>query len=269
MPGGLATRFQEFQISEIIPKIARAIREQKKIKIWKKEEGVASSFLLSLDGNQLIFEKFPDFIKDEDEFLFSFSLDEMTYLCKGYVLDLVDGLCNVSGKVYRTEKRSKERLLTYPTHRIFISFFIKNQADGGNVLSFQGHKNSELKFLKDFDSENPTPMQFRVVDLSMEGMSIFANKFEAPFFEERIGNYVDVLNLLSFENREIQLEGLKVIYSVDYMNPRAKDASMKKIGLQFVKNEFITDFLQDKIDSGEYLVETEEQFELFLNDLGE
>ncbi len=56
---------------------------------------------------------------------------------------------------------------------------------------------------------------------------------------------------------------------VDYVNPRAKKVPMKKVGLKFENNEFVTDFLQNKIDSGDYLLETEEQFEIFLNSLGE
>lgn len=269
MPGGLGVKFQEFKISEIIPKVARVIRDQKKIKIWKKEEGMASSFLLSLSGAELIFQGLPDFLKNDDVFLFSFGLDEMTYLFKARVVNYDSSLCVIEGNVYRTEKRINERLLTYPNHRIFLSFFMREESKSDNVLSFQGHKNEELKFLKDFTSENPTQLQFRIMDLSIGGVSLFVNKNEAIFFEERMGSYVDVLNLLSFDNREVQLEGLKVVYVVDYVNPRAKKVPMKKVGLKFENNEFVTDFLQNKIDSGDYLLETEEQFEIFLNSLGE
>lgn len=269
MASSLGVKFQGFLLSEILPKIARAIKEQVSVKIWNEEEARASSFFTFVHGNQINLEKIPSSFKNEDTLLMSFSLDEVHYFSRIRILDREKGLIESTGKFYRTEKRENERLLTFPGHTLFLE--IENEQEvGSNVISFQAHKNDDLKFLKDFHRESELVLKYRVTDFSKNGLSFFINANEEEVFANFINQKFPKECYLRVEDNEsFLLDDLEIVYIVTYVNPRASQAPMKKVGVHFSSNSQSNEYLEQFLNDSDYILEVEEQFEMFLKNEGQ
>jgi len=215
------------------------------------------------------------------QLLLNATVKGVDYFTKGVVLKVENGEFEIalSENVFKLEKRTSERLLAFPHHQIYAYFkFAGESVSEDNVLSlnrfkeenkkiyekFQSLKNqkeiSAIEALKDF---NPDELVgFRALDLSLNGVSFLANEKEALFFDDR-KKEIDFVILV--DGKPYRLSRARVVYKVDFLNPRAGSVSMFKIGLQFDDNKVFKDNLKGLIEDYDNLEELQREFEEYLD----
>ncbi len=160
------------------------------------------------------------------------------YFSEGITIFTHDEILNLDlktlGKVYSMEQRDQERLLTIPHHQVYL--YLKTEAENvpSNVLPLP-HFKTDLKKFVEFErqlSKTATSDElvgFRVLDLSLNGLSLIANKEELELFksfQERPAN-----GTLMFDESSFYLKKIEYVHSISYVNPRARLIPMFKVGL--------------------------------------
>lgn len=187
--------------------------------------------------------------------VYGYELHGVKYLGKGF---LKGNSLTVKSGSYRLEKREHERLMVWPHYKVHAYFSLEDRNSNVESInkSIRDAKKSfnrfmELKSKKINGSGEVTGM--RVLDVSRTGLSFLANRSEVEFFS--VGRSHEIL--LDFNG--MKLEGIEatVVYTVDYIDPKAKSVRMYKVGMNFNSpNEMLNRKLE------EYLGKEIEVFDL-------
>lgn len=186
---------------------------------------------------------------------------------------------SVSGKVvfifdnilYRSERRSSFRLMTFPIYEVYATFFLDKVYDGGNIFEFKsGQSQTGLfkNFLKLVEPQNPnlatpqnkTPLQIRVQDFSATGMSIHIGDVESPYFsKDQVFKYIHLV----FLDEVIVINEARIVYVVDFIGD--KGLKKMKVGIHFENlSESVDAELSKKINKLLREVDSNKEFENFL-----
>lgn len=172
-------------------------------------------------------------------------------------------------KIFMVEKRKYPRYLCYPEDEVFFVVDIpKPKAAQADVLEFDREKRQEMSFLKRFREkienkglkykEGFETLKFRVLDISKRGLALYCSDDEFQFYnlEQHLKTgYI----LVNDQIYNVNIE--RIIYDVDYLLPRAKSISMKKIGLGLEENDVLNDYLEKLENSTVILTQSEKDFE--------
>ncbi len=170
--------------------------------------------------------------------LCSFELRGMIFFSQVILLKSIMGhnVLHFNDILFKSEKRSSYRLLTYPIYEVWAEFDLGESYQGGNVVSLKS-KTSTTGLFKNFlslveneDGEKPlSTIKLRVQDLSATGMSIHISDVESKYFsKDFIFKNVNII----FKEETIQIPEVKVVYVVDYVSGD-KNLKKFKVGLNF------------------------------------
>lgn len=270
---------------DVFQRLSNHASERGDVRIWTKGNDPIWANLLSADKKENIILN----IRAEEisagyvnrQLLLNATVKGVDYFTKGVVLQVEDGKFELalSENVFKLEKRTSERLLAFPHHQIYAYFkFATKDAAEANVVSlnrfkeenkkiyekFQSLKNqNEIASIEELKEFNPDDLVgFRALDLSLNGVSFLANQNEATFFSDK-KKEIDFVILV--DGKPYRLNRAKVVYKVDFLNPRAGSVSMFKIGLQFDDNKSFKTDLKGLIESYDNLEELQREFEEYLD----
>lgn len=198
------------------------------------------------------------------ELLFHFMQNSVQYFSCGIFKKINDDLSlEITGEVFKREKRKNERLLAFPHHQVFAYFSLGKETPAENVISldksFDKKKDIFEKFLKR-DSIHLGMSGFRILDISQNGFSFTASKNERNYFSEGKSYQVQ----LQFNGQIFSELEVRVIHAVDYIDPRYSHISMFKLGCEVIKNdEMLIDKISRLLGEESKKVEVSSEFENF------
>ena len=279
------TNFLELEIEEVITKIQMLADNKEVVKIWTK--GNDSSFYRLCD---LLVLKLPDksdvlmsfFSEGEDrdatligkKAFISFHFNEVDYFAEGMMIKDESNdkiILRLEGKVYRSEKRGNERLITFPHHQVYAYFKIIQQEES-NVVSIN---RTDEKEYKDFKVKQKTDLKeklsrkiddledlvgFRTLDISKNGIAFVVGENESIHFKEekKLSFYI------LFNNEVFLIKGSKLVYKVNYLSG-SENQNRLKIGLTYNPSEKLTNHLSEVLSKSSSPDLTQKEFEDFVD----
>jgi len=201
------------------------------------------------------------------EVLFSFEIRGMNFFSRATLnKNLVDQVVlEVNSDLFKSEKRSSYRLMTYPIYEVFAEFNLKESYEGGVVFDFKSKTNQtglfknflKLVDTKENDDQNNT-LKFRTQDISTTGLSLNIGQLETQIFpKDTIFNDVKLI----FKDEVITIPEVKVVYVVDYVGVDRK-VKRFKVGMHFPKlSTLIGDQIGRKINELLRQIDSNKDFE--------
>jgi hypothetical protein len=182
----------------------------------------------------------------------------------GKIVFIFDGI------LYKSERRSSFRLMTYPIYEVYGIFPLDQSYQGGNIVQIKSGQ-SQTGLFKNFlklvepdtkqeSEEDGSILKIRIQDFSTTGLSIHVGEIEKKYFPK------DMLfkNMqLSFTDDVIVIPEAKVVYIVDFIG----DKGLKKIkvGIHFENlTTQVDEALGKKINKLLRDVDSNKDFENFL-----
>jgi hypothetical protein len=188
------------------------------------------------DRNEIILDSKDNLFPSGTRILCSFELRGMYFFSEAIFQTSLSRNCVLQFvfDVFKSEKRSSYRLLTYPVHQVTAEFPIENVEEGGKVVDLKT-KTSQTGLFKNFlkmienNEDGTRGLKLRLQDVSTNGMGIHIGDLEAKYFT-RDTVFRDVV--ISFPEESIIIPEVKVVYVIDYIGV---DRNLKKykVGLHF------------------------------------
>lgn len=272
MNDSTGTYFQELNQQEKLSKLSNLVSNKHEITIWKKGEKEREKYVpldFSRERVEIIIQSNSSLKKNKDV-LFSFKLNGLNFFGKGKIkyLNGKQYVLVVEDKLFKSERRSTFRLLTYPHHQVYIAIHIPDEeVSKSNVLSLNS-KMSQTNLFKNFlkiinnDEEGKYRegyFPFRVIDISVTGLAFQIGELEASLFPE--GRLVEEI-FIDFNGEEIEIPKVKVVYNVSVLHSNTQQRT-KKIGLHFLDIDTNLDLRLGAIINGA-LRDVESEFEDFI-----
>ncbi|GAB4404192.1 MAG: hypothetical protein OHK0056_00030 [Bacteriovoracaceae bacterium] len=281
----MENNFVKLEISEIINKFHRLVKEKVQIKLWKKgEDSIAFKTkqvrVLKSDSRITMV-----FFSENSEFenaninqtlYISFELNDMAYFSEGRI-SLVDEdqfEFVISDPVYRTESRINERLITFPHHKVYAFFDVPNGVkESTNIVplkkssspGYDGYKLQQKERLYNLLESKIGPsthlIDFRVLDISLSGIAFLVQSAHKKYFEKLTGIEFFIL----FEEEVFKIEGAKTVYIVDFLNqnPEKDTESLFKVGMTYLPQSLLAQKINTIIKSSEKFDTMRKEFESF------
>ncbi len=175
-----------------------------------------------------------------------------------------------NGILFKSERRSSFRLMTYPIYEVYGLFPLDESYKGGNVVQLKsGQSQTGLfkNFLKLVDpgapaekADDKSNLKIRVQDFSTTGLSIQVGEIERKYFPK---DFTFKEMQLVFVDEVIVIPNAKVVYVVDFIG----DKGLKKIkvGIHFENpTTKLDETLGSKINKLLRDVDSNKDFENFL-----
>lgn len=278
--------FIKLTTEELSNKIALLVSNRDRVIFWKTSpkyfEGKAAHFHyrghIALTLHQAI-----STIRLQDEVVcLNFTLNDIDYFLRGKVIDHNDETQEITMELeeecFRVEKRSRERLLTYPVYEVYAYLKFK-KAQTGNVIFFNKgeqknrdffseidnlQKNRIASLSKDLETEGEEDLiGFRVEDLSSTGLSFFANAKEKEMILDPLADKPFSL-VLNFEMQVFHLEEAVIVYKMHYINSQFQGVPMFKVGISFRHSPSLKRKIEDISGITVDLVDYQKEFEEFI-----
>ena len=278
--------FTKLTSGELSNKIALLVSNHGRVIFWKTSpryfEGNAFSFEFK-NKIYLNIERVGIPIRIMNETIcLNFTLNEIDYYLRGKVVEQEEGNSKIKIELFeycfRVEKRSRERLLTYPVYEVYtyLKFKIKNNS---NVIMFNKSENKDRDFFTEIDShqknkiasisqelnssEEEDLIGFRVEDLSSNGLSFFASAKEKELIFDELQNESFTL-VLNFEMQVFNLLEAVVVYKMNYINSQFSGIPMYKIGINFKHSPSLKRKIEEISGITVDLMDYQKEFEEFI-----
>lgn len=201
--------------------------------LGKQNEGMAGTMEFVSD-QPLLFD-------GQTPLYFSFVLSRIKYFAQVKIQSLSStGMANhyqlqLVSELFRTEKREHERLMVYPLYRA-LAYFALPTTIASNITSIHGKSNDQgesfarylkKKFFVDEKWGEMTGLQ--IIDISASGLSCIANPQEAELLMERESAPL----VIDLKGQFYRVSQSRIVYNVDYIDPRFQKVRMRKIGIEF------------------------------------
>ena len=174
-----------------------------------------------------------------DVVLTSFELRGMNFFTEAVFQISIGGhtVLQIKNTLFKSERRSSYRLLTYPIYDVWAEFNVGEAYKGGVVVNLKSKVNQtglfnnflQLVGDKSNDVTNGNVMRIRIQDLSTTGMALHVGELENQYFQKDVV-YNDVT--LKFKDDVIVVPEVKIVYLVNYIS-NDKNLKMYKVGLHF------------------------------------
>lgn len=247
--------FIKLTSEELSNKIALLVSNHERVIFWKTSpryfEGRASSFEVK-NRIYLVLEKTEIIVKLLNEKIcLNFSLNEIDYYLRGKVIEQNADDQKIKVELeehcFRVEKRSRERLLTYPVYDVYA--YLKYQkVNKTNIIMFNKSEQKSRDFFSEIDNiqknkitsisrdlnldDEDDLIGFRVEDLSSNGLSFFASSKEKELVLDEL-EAKDFSLVLSFESQVFNLLEATIVYKMNYINSQFSGVPMYKVGINF------------------------------------
>lgn len=225
------------------------------VTVWikgQKEKHSIKTSRFDKDHSVLILDTKSDLYPENTHLLCSFELRGMTFFSQ-IIFQKSAGNYSVlkfSDDLFKSERRSSFRLLTFPLYEVWAEFNLNEVYEGGKVIDLKSKTPSTTTGLfKNFlnlvgseDESGNQALRIRVQDLSATGMAIHIGELEAQYFSKDVSFHAV---RLKFSDEVINLPEVKVVYLVDYIGSD-KNIKKYKAGLTFPNLPVATDDLLSK-----------------------
>ena len=271
---------------ELSSKIALLVSNHDRVIFWKNSpryfEGVASSFIVK-NHIYLNLEKIDIPLRVINETIcLHFTLNEIEYFLRGKVVEQIEDGPQITIELeehcFRVEKRSRERLLTYPVYDVYA--YLKFQKkENANVIFFNKGEQKTRDFFSEIDNlqknkiaqlseqlhtgDEEDVIGFRVEDLSSNGLSFFASSKEKEIVLDVIEKETFSL-VLNFEMQVFNLEEAIIVYKMNYINAQLSGVPMYKVGINFKHSPSLKRKIEDISGITVDLVDYQKEFEEFI-----
>lgn len=279
--------FIKLNQEELSAKIALLVSETSRVIFWKTApryyEGKAFLFEVRQKKTYLTVSDCNIHLRLVGERIcLNFSINDIDYFLRGKVLEQTEAnmqmIVELEEYCFRVEKRSRERLLTYPVYEVYAYLkYAKNPSS--NVVFFNKKEQQSRDFFSEIDNLQKNKIQsltsdlhlgesedlvgFRVEDLSSSGLSFFANTKEKE-------NILDALEenkfslVLNFEMQVFNLEEASIVYKISYINSQFSGIPMYKIGITFKPSPSLKRKIEDHSGITVDLIDYQKEFEEFI-----
>ena len=244
--------------------------------VWMKGEKTKHTFQIQ-DYNKDLFQitstteksPFPEYA----ELLLSFEYKGMNFFSQVTQRKTAgDQIAFLFDKIlYKSERRSSYRLMTYPIYEVFAHFPLEESYEGGKVVQMKGGQ-SQTALFKNFlklvepektgkkEEDDSGILKMVVQDFSTTGLSIHIGEVERKFFSK---DYVFRNLKLVFTDETIIIPEAKVVYVVDFIG--AKGLKKVKVGIHFDNvSSTLDEALGRKINKLLRDIDSNKDFENFL-----
>lgn len=279
--------FIKLNQEELSAKIALLVSETSRVIFWKVSpryyEGKAFQYEIRQGKTYLIFSECNVHLRLIGERIcLNFVINEIDYFLRGKVMEQPDDaekmVVELEEHCFRVEKRSRERLLTYPIYEVYA--YLKYQKrNNDNVVFFNKQEQKSRDFFSEIDNLQKNKIKsmaddlsledtedlagFRVEDLSSSGMSFFASNKEKETILDALGD--NKFNFtLNFEMQVFNLEEASIVYKIHYINSQFSGVPMYKIGVAFKPSPSLKRKIEDHAGITVDLVNYQKEFEEFI-----
>ncbi len=233
------TFFSRLDQAEKNNRLSSLCNNRGRVTIWfkgEKEKHVLEVVSYDKDSMTLALNTKDDIYANNLEILCSFEFRGMNFFSQTlFQKSIGDFACiKFEGDLFKSEKRSSYRLMTFPQHEVWAEFRLDEAYEGGKVIDFRTKQSTTAIFnrfltLVEGDSTNPDALKIRVQDLSTTGMALHIGELESRYFPK---DSVFKKVRLKFSNEEIVIPEVKIIYVVSFIG---SDKNMKKfkLGIRF------------------------------------
>lgn len=235
--------FQELTEQEKISKLSLLARSDVELTVWEKGQAKKEK----LQPKEFNFEqlRLVCFSASGASFagkkvLYSFEINGLSFFGKGELNDLgkTTRSLHCQESLYKSERRTTFRLLTFPHHKVFLQLKVdqeelkqSNVIGIGSGLSQTGLFKNFLRLIEDKSKDTPPEgyARFRALDLSVTGAAFQVGELEAKFFPKgaKTGRI-----LLEFNGKQEAIPNGEIVYNVELLQ-KNKRARIYKIGLRF------------------------------------
>lgn len=263
--------FSQQNLPETISKLSQVVQSKLKVTLWLKGQKEKFNFLplqfdkdkleLTIDNNSLVFPQ-------KSTVLCSFDLLGVSFFSEIiYESRAIKDVIIFKNPLYKSERRSSFRLLTFPHHHVWSVFDIQTASEDRKVLDLK-NRGAQTKLFKSFlkiigDSEtlDQNKIKIRVQDLSTTGMALEITDLEAGYFDKGMSFHkVDLI----FNDETIQIPHAKIVYVVNYIS-KERGTKKYKVGVHFENLlPALDDKLGKKINSLLRQTDSDKDFEKFL-----
>lgn len=247
--------FIKLKPEELSSKIALLVSNNDRIIFWKTSpryyEGRATHFEVG-QKIKLTLSKCNIHLRlVGDQTCLNFSVNDVDYFFRAKVTDQFDDHETITFELedscFKVEKRSKERLTTYPVYEVYAYLkFAKTPAS--NVVQFNKAEQKTRDFFSEIDNVKKSRLNalsegiyheesedlagFRVEDISPSGLSFFASQKEKELILDNVSG-VKFSLVLNFEMQIFTLEEASIVYMINYINAQFAGVPMYKVGVTF------------------------------------
>jgi len=278
--------FIKLTSEELSYKIALLVSNHGRVIFWKTSPRYYEGFACSFEGKNrtyLTIERAGIPIKVVNEVIcLNFTLNEIDYYLRGKVIDQTEEdpriKIELEQNCFRVEKRSRERLLTYPIHDVYAYLKFKKNTKT-NVIYFNKIEQKTRDFFSEIDSiqknklsaiskdltttEEEDLIGFRVEDVSSTGLSFFASAKEKEFVLDEIGKEQFSL-ILNFDMQVFNLQDALIIYKMNYINSQFSGVPMYKVGISFKHSPSLKRKIEDLSGTSIEMTDYQKEFEEFI-----
>lgn len=256
-------QFIKLSKSEVLPRLSSG-ETSLVLKIWKDIDHFYSVNLSEVKDGQVIVDKLDILPHSENSYFISFNFRNMSYYSKCLIID--HNTLEIEDEVYRAERRKNVRIVMYPRFNAYLYFTfnpVQEVEESANVLSFNRAKNEEDKLLRDYQREISTSPEIngeRLLDISNTGISIICSQRSYDLLK----SVKPVTAVLVFNNEKVSVDGIEIVYDVDYIDMRFDSVKMKKVGLKIVENEKIKEIVKRYDDESMTLTSLDSEFQIYI-----
>jgi len=279
--------FIKLNQEELSAKIALLVSEHSRVIFWKAApryyEGKATAFELRQRKTYLTIGDCNIHLRLVGERIcFNFTINDIEYFLRGKVMEQLEDnmqmIVELEEHCFRVEKRSRERLVTYPVYEVYA--YLKYQkAPNSNVVFFNKKEQKSRDFFSEIDNLQKNKLRalsdelhvedtedligFRVEDISSSGLSFFAStKEKENILDALLENNFSLM--LNFEMQVFNLEEAHVVYKISYINSQFSGIPMYKIGITFKPSPSLKRKIEDISGITVDLVDYQKEFEEFI-----
>ncbi len=239
------------------------------IVIWQKGSKERHHFKPSYfdkDLNELVVDNKDVIFAVGAAILATFEIRGMNFFCEMTISKSSKGytLLQVEGTLFKSERRSSYRLLTFPIYEVNAHFKIEKNAANSSVINLSTRSSQRdlfKSFLKlvDAEEEGKEILKIRVQDISTTGLALHLTELEEKFIvKDQIYKNLDIV----FPDEKITIPEAKIVYVVPYIAEKIKKY---KVGVQFINlSSSIDHQIGKKINELLRQVDSNKDFENFI-----
>lgn len=229
------------------------------VTVWIKGQKNKSQFPVfkfDKDREEIVLDSKDNLFTPGQTILCTFELRGMNFFSEVVYQVSISGFSVLQFKntLFKSERRTSYRLLTYPLYEVWVELELGESYDGGKVVDMKS-RTSQTGLFKNFlklmdggeekDSSQGNKLKIRVQDLSTTGMAIHIGELESEYFKK---DHVFKNSVIKFTDETIAIPEIKVMYVVDYIS-NDKNLKQYKAGLHFANlPALIDDQLGKKIN---------------------
>jgi hypothetical protein len=280
--------FIKLTTEELSNKIALLVSNRDRVIFWKTSpryfEGKAARFDYKTNITLTLTQAIVPVRLNNEVVCLNFTLNDIDYYLRGKVVDQNEETAEVTmeleAECFRVEKRSRERLLTYPVYEVY-AYLKFHKIQSGNIIQFNKSKEEQKSrdFFSEIDNlqknkiaslsrdleagEEEDLIGFRVEDLSSTGLSFFASTKEKEMVLDSFGDKPFSL-VLNFEMQVFNLEESTIVYKMNYINSQFSGVPMYKVGISFKHSPSLKRKIEDISGITVDLINYQKEFEEFI-----